>query len=239
MKHGVLAIAAILAITSSCGVPGSRSVDSPVISPAQLSDFPLLYAQNCAGCHGKNGQGGLSVALGDPVYLAIASDATIRRVASEGRPGTAMTAFAQANGGMLTDAQINIIVNGIRSRWGKPGILGDAKPPAYAAPAASDTKHGQMVFNASCSGCHGVNGSGGPAGSLVDGSFLALVSDQYLRTTVITGRPALGMPDWRHRVPKPLADEDVTDVVAWLAAQRPASAGQQQYTTELNAPGGS
>jgi cytochrome c oxidase cbb3-type subunit 3 len=238
MKHGVPAVAVILAITSSCGVPGSRSVDSPVIPPGQLSDFPLLYSQNCAGCHGTNGQGGLSVALGDPVYLAVANDATLRRVASEGRPGTAMTAFAQANGGMLTDAQINIIVNGIRSRWGKPGILGDAKPPAYETQAPGDPKHGQMVFNASCSGCHGVNGSGGPAGSLVDGSFLALVSNQSLRTTVIAGLPALGMPDWRHHVPKPLTDEDVTDVVAWLAAHRPASAGQQQYTTELNAPGG-
>jgi mono/diheme cytochrome c family protein len=237
MKQGVLAIAAILAITS-CAVPGSRSADSPVISPAQLSDFPLLYAQNCAGCHGTNGQGGLSVELGDPVYLAIASDDTIRRVASEGRAGTAMAAFAQTYGGLLTDAQINIIVSGIRSRWGKPSVLGDAKPPAYAAQTPSETKHGQVVFNASCSPCHGVNGHGGPAGSVVDRAYLALVSDQYLRTTVIAGRPTLGMPDWRHHAPQPLTDQDVTDVVAWLAAQRPTSAGHQQYTTELNAPGG-
>jgi mono/diheme cytochrome c family protein len=235
MKQGMLGLAAILAI-ASCGVPRSRSADSPAISPAQVTDFPLLYAQNCAGCHGPNGQGGLAVALGDPVYLAIAEDAIIRRVTSEGSPGTAMTAFAQTSGGLLTDVQIDIIVRGIRARWGKPGILGGAKPPAYQTQAPGDPKHGETVFAVTCSRCHGVNGRGGPAGSLVDGSYLTLVSDQYLRTTIIAGRPTLGMPDWRHHVPNPLTDNDVTDVVAWLAAQRPTSAGHQ-YSTELNAPG--
>jgi hypothetical protein len=71
----------------------------------------------------------------------------------------------------------------------------------------------------------------------VDGSYLALVSDQHLRTTTIVGLPAMGAPDWRGDVPgKPLMDDDVTDVVAWLAAQRPKSAGQL-YSSELNAPG--
>jgi hypothetical protein len=55
----------------------------------------------------------------------------------------------------------------------------------------------------------------------VDASYLALVSDQNLRTTVIAGRPELGAPDWRGDVAgKPLSAEQVSDVVAWLAAQR-------------------
>ena len=52
MNRGVLSFAAILA-TTSCGELGRRSADSPVISPNQVVDFRLLYAQNCAGCHGK------------------------------------------------------------------------------------------------------------------------------------------------------------------------------------------
>lgn len=235
MKRGMLVLGVVLAITS-CAAPGHRPADPPVIPPAQVADFTLLYSQNCSGCHGANAQGGLTVALGDPVYLAIADDATLRRAASEGRPGTAMTAFAQSSGGPLTEAQINIIVSGIRTRWGKPGILRDANPPAYAARAAGDAKQGEAIFNVSCSPCHGANGRGGPAGTLVDGSYLALVSNQYLRTTVIVGRPGRGMPDWRHHSPKPLTDEDVTDVVAWLAAQRPTLGGQP-YLSELNAPG--
>src|ERR1700682_514999 len=140
MKHAVLGLSAILAITS-CGVPGRRSSDSPVIPPAQVADFPLLYAQNCAGCHGSDGQGGLAVGLGDPVYLAIADDAAIRRVTAEGVPGTAMPAFAQQAGGLLTDAQIDIIVSGMRARWAKPNILGQAKPPAYATQAQGGPEH--------------------------------------------------------------------------------------------------
>jgi cytochrome c oxidase cbb3-type subunit 3 len=221
MKHGVLGLAAILAI-SSCAAPGHRSAESPVIPPDQVKDFAVLFARNCAGCHGPNGQNGVAPPIGNPIYLAVADDATIRRAASEGRAGTAMAPFAQRNGGMLTDAQIEVIVSGIRQRWGQPGILGEAKPPAYAAQGQGDAKHGEAVFNVACSMCHGKNGSGGPMGSVVDGSFLALVSDQHLRTTVIAGIPALGMPDWRHHAPKPLSDDDVTDVVAWLAAQRPA-----------------
>jgi hypothetical protein len=56
----------------------------------------------------------------------------------------------------------------------------------------------------------------------VDGSYLALVSDQGLRTTVIAGRPDLGAPDWRGNVRgSAMTSQDVSDVVAWLSAQRP------------------
>jgi cytochrome c oxidase cbb3-type subunit 3/ubiquinol-cytochrome c reductase cytochrome c subunit len=61
----------------------------------------------------------------------------------------------------------------------------------------------------------------------VDGSFLGLVSDQGLRTTIIAGRPDIGQPDWKSDVSgRPLTAQDVSDVVAWLAAQRPATPGQ-------------
>jgi cytochrome c oxidase cbb3-type subunit 3 len=53
------------------------------------------------------------------------------------------------------------------------------------------------------------------------------VSDQYLRTEVIAGRPELGAPDWRDNVPgRPMSDQEVTDVVAWFASQRAANPGQ-------------
>jgi hypothetical protein len=35
------------------------------------------------------------------------------------------------------------------------------------------------------------------------------------------GRPELGAPDWRGNVPgKPMSDQEITDVVAWLASHR-------------------
>jgi cytochrome c oxidase cbb3-type subunit 3 len=39
---------------------------------------------------------------------------------------------------------------------------------------------------------------------------------------VIAGRPDMGAPDWRgNAAGKAMSPEDVSDVVAWLAAQRP------------------
>jgi mono/diheme cytochrome c family protein len=201
-------------------------------------DASVLYAKNCAGCHGRDGKGGAAIALGDTVYLAIADDATITRVTAEGVPGTSMPAFAQRSGGLLTDSQIHAIVRGIRVRWGKPKALGDAEPPPYAAPGSGDPMRGAAVYEAYCSSCHGVDGHGGKrASSIVDSSFLTLVSDQHLRTTVIVGRPEMGAPDWRNDVTgKPMSPDDVSDVVAWLSAQRPKSA---ELSTSLHPGGGS
>jgi mono/diheme cytochrome c family protein len=137
-----------------------------------------------------------------------------------------MAAFAQSAGGMLTDKQMDALVQGIRL-WAKPVTLGGAIPPSYAAQSAGDPRRGADVYRTYCSSCHGADGSGGKAGSIVDGSYLALVSDQDLRTNVILGRPALGAPDWRGDLPgRPMSDQEISDVVAWLAAQRPAFPGQ-------------
>ena len=39
---------------------------------------------------------------------------------------------------------------------------------------------------------------------------------------VITGRPDFDAPDWRNNIPgHPMTDQEITDVVAWLASQRP------------------
>jgi cytochrome c oxidase cbb3-type subunit 3 len=230
-------LAALLA-TMACGpglsAPGRPAADSQVIPPGKILDFTLLYASNCAGCHGPDGKGGGAIGLGDPAYLAIADDATIRRVTGNGVPGTAMPAFAQHSGGMLTDDQINVIVGGIRARWAKPDALRDADPPPYTAQSPGDPKRGATAFAIYCSSCHGSDGHGGKrASSIVDGSYLALVSDQNLRTTVIVGRPELGAPDWRGDVPgRPLSPEDVSDVVAWLASQRP-----QPYSAAVRSGG--
>jgi cytochrome c oxidase cbb3-type subunit 3/ubiquinol-cytochrome c reductase cytochrome c subunit len=53
------------------------------------------------------------------------------------------------------------------------------------------------------------------------------MSDQGLRTIVIAGRPELNAPDWRTYVKgKPMSDQEVTDVVAWLASHRVEAPGQ-------------
>jgi cytochrome c oxidase cbb3-type subunit III len=221
------ALAAI--VLSGCGVQhGKPTNDSEVLAPNEVLEFGTLYAQNCAGCHGAEGRGGAALALANPVYLAIADDAAIRKVVVNGVRGTAMPAFAESAGGMLTDAQIGVITKEIRSRWSKQGILDTAIAPSYAAKSSGDAKRGEVAYKTYCESCHGPGGVGGHKGSAItDDSFLALVSDQGLRTIVITGRPELGAPDWRGNVPgRPMPDQEVTDVVAWLASRRAQNPGQ-------------
>src|SRR5207247_1246103 len=130
MSYRVLLLAALAGAACACnGAPGRPAPDSAVIAPDKVVDFDVLYATNCAGCHGANGSGGAAIGLADPVYLAIADDATIRRVTADGVPGTAMPAFAQSAGGLLTAAQIDVIVNGIRARWAKPAAPRRGRTP--------------------------------------------------------------------------------------------------------------
>lgn len=209
-------------------IPGKPTPAEIPVEPRNVTNFAALYGQNCAGCHGTDGRGNTALALANPVYLALVDDATLRRVTAQGIPGSLMPAFASSAGGFLTDAQIGILAGGIRSRWARPDAVAGAKLPPYAASGPGDARRGEAVFAKFCARCHGADGRGtGTTGSIVDGSFLALVSDQGLRTTVIAGRPDRGHPDWSHCVPgEAMSAAQVGDVVSWLIARRPATPGQ-------------
>lgn len=217
-----------LALWGCASAPGRPGPGDTPITPSEILDFNVLYRQNCAGCHGSEGTGGAAIALADPVYIAIADDAVLRRTTADGISGTSMPAFAQSAGGMLTDKQVDVIVRGIRQSWAQADALRGANPPPYSSSGSGDASRGSFVYTEYCSSCHGAGGRGGQkASSIVDGSFLALLNDQELRTIVIVGRPDLGAPDWRGNLPgKPMSPLDVSDVVAWLASQRPKFPGQ-------------
>src|ERR1700758_3812896 len=135
MKHRpVPVIAAIVALGTLLACPACSSSlgvyrsEPTAVSPSDVVDFKQLYAQNCAGCHGADGQGGAAIALANPLFLAIADDTVIRHIASNGVPGTPMPAFAQSAGGILTEKQIDAIVSGIRS-WAEPNAVGNQTLP--------------------------------------------------------------------------------------------------------------
>ncbi len=212
-----------------CGSPhGQPQKGSETPAPNEILNFDTLYSQNCAGCHGEEGRGGAAIALANPVYLAIADDTAIRKVISNGVRGTAMPAFAESSGGMLTHKQIEIIATQMRSRWSKPGLLEGANPPSYAPKSVGDVSQGEVAYKNYCESCHGPGGRGATKGSsITDDSFLALVSEQGLRTVVIAGRPELGAPDWRGNIAvKPMTEQEITDVVAWLASRRVQDPGR-------------
>lgn len=209
-------------------LPGRPHEGPEVPRPEQVKAFQTLYQQNCAGCHGTNGEKGPATNLANPVYQALVDDATLRDVIAKGQKDTLMPGFGKAVGGFLSDEQVEILVKGIRGSWPKGTIpAGQALPP-YHAEGPGDPEHGKQVYQNVCARCHGVQGGPpGKNGSILDGSFLALVSEQTIRTTVIAGRPDLGMPDWRSLVQgRALTNQEITDVVAWVVAQKPTRPGQ-------------
>jgi mono/diheme cytochrome c family protein len=217
----VVAVAIALATFNSCELlPGQPSPSARPEIPSQVTNFGQLYSENCVGCHGADGHFGGALPLNNLAYLALVDDASMRNAIANGITGTSMPAFAVDSGGMLTDDQITAIVNGIRSEWGADARPVEGSPP-YLSSNVGDVARGGKLFGDYCASCHGVDGTGGTAGAITDPSFLALYNDQSLRTVIVAGRPDFGHPGWRDYPHKPpLNSAQVSDIVAWLAAQR-------------------
>lgn len=215
----------LLALVAACGRPADEPADGS--SPTQVAAaFDQVYQANCAGCHGADGQMGAALSLNDSVYRTIVDSVAVWRAVAGGVPGTLMPAFARSAGGTLADSEIAVIVAGLRDRWGRP-MAAAPGAPLYAAPPGN-AQAGAEVYATYCVQCHGSPGdSASRGGAIYDPSYLALVSDQWLRTVTIVGRPERGMPDWRGYVSgRPMNNSEVGDVVAWLASQRVPFAGQ-------------
>jgi mono/diheme cytochrome c family protein len=220
---------AVVLVLAGCDFPGRpRAGDRPV--PAnQLSDFAMLYGQNCAGCHGANGTLGPAPPLNDLYFLHIVPDAVLRSVIADGRPGTPMPAFSRSRGGPLGEEQVKVLAEGLKPRWGRPQKEMLSVPPYALAEGASggQSERGARVFARACASCHGERGEGKKqgAGAINNPAFLALISDQALRRVVITGRPDLRMPSYRGKDGRsdqfePLSGGDIDDLVALLASWR-------------------
>jgi cytochrome c oxidase cbb3-type subunit 3/ubiquinol-cytochrome c reductase cytochrome c subunit len=231
--QGILVVAAALALgAAGCNAPGKPGPGLEAQRPEDVLDGATLYKQNCAACHGDQGHHGAAISLANPVYLAWAKAGNIARITSDGVPGTMMPPFAKSKGGMLTGQQIIALTQGMGNSWAVVDALNPGPSPAYASSTPGDAANGQKAFVASCAQCHGSDGTGATVdkthtGSLIDPSYLALISDQGLRSIIIAGQPDEGMPDWRgHLGGAPLSDRQITDIVAWLAAHRTATPGQ-------------
>jgi mono/diheme cytochrome c family protein len=191
------------------------------VLPDQVSDFSALYGANCAGCHGREGRNGAARPLNDQLYLTLIGRERLREVIANGVPNTTMPPFAQEAGGTLTEHQITVLADEMQKRWAQE--FPDVTLPPYTAKLGK-VKQGEVAFRQYCASCHGEDGTGTPGrrgGSVVDPAYLALVSDQSLRTTVIAGRSDQGIPSWHDYVPgQAMKPQEISDVVAWLVAHR-------------------
>jgi cytochrome c oxidase cbb3-type subunit 3/ubiquinol-cytochrome c reductase cytochrome c subunit len=237
--RAVVLTATAVALVGCSRIPGRPGPGPEVARPDEVLDFSALYKANCAACHGENGKNGAAISLANPVYLAVAGEDNVRQITAKGVSGKLMPPFAKSAGGMLTDQQINVLAHGMMQQWSRPNLLAGMSVPHYESAIAGDANRGQQAFGMFCARCHGTAGEGsaddakggtGKPGSIVDGSYLALISDQALRSITIAGRPDAGMPDWRGDGAQPMTDQQITDIVAWLASKRSINPGQPYPT---------
>ncbi|HHQ40949.1 MAG TPA: c-type cytochrome [Chromatiales bacterium] len=181
-------------------------------------DGALLYARNCAACHGADGRGGVGVPLALPDFLATASDEYLRKTIRLGRPGRVMPAFPH-----LSDAEVDAIVRHIRS------FAPDVRPRRLPeGPVRGDPKRGAGLYARHCAACHGPDGEGGKgtgvtfsrprdlpivAPALNNPGFLAAASDAQIKATLMWGRKGTPMPSF---LEQGLSERDIDDIVAFV-----------------------
>ncbi|HWP66154.1 MAG TPA: c-type cytochrome [Candidatus Limnocylindria bacterium] len=184
------------------------------------TDGATLYGTFCAACHGPNGEGmrypGMAAfpAIGNPDFLAVASDRFIADTVRHGRPGRRMPAWGEAEGG-LRPAEIDAVVAHVRTFAPDVPAPDDAEPWRWAR---GDAAEGARLYAEACASCHGERGEGREGPALANPRLLASATDTYLVATIRRGRtgtamPAFGSPSPTHRV---LDDAEIESIVTFM-----------------------
>ena len=146
-------------------------------SEADLADGKATFRGNCAFCHGLTGGGGRGAALNSRRLAHGSADQDIKRVVTNGVPGTSMPAFE------FEKDELDRLVAYIRT------LSGSA---VMAAPVTGDPNKGRQVYQRSgCPGCHriGVEGS-------IYGPELTRIgagrSPEYIRESIVN--PSADIP---------------------------------------------
>lgn len=148
-----------------------------------------LFVENCASCHGANGEGLVGPALNDKHFLEEASDGVLFATIQIGRPNTTMPAWGQAYGGALTDQDIYAIVSFIRA-------FEEATPQAVTTQTSggeaglTDAELAAQAFQkGGCGACHVIPGVEGAVGILgPDLSETGKAVEARIQDGVYTGR---------------------------------------------------
>ena len=193
----------------------------------QLDDAMTLYAENCAVCHGLNGEGiGATPPLNIPALQSMPYDDLFKTIA-RGRFQTSMPAWSKDDGGPLSDYQIGELAALIESgNWKETGDrvvnLGlaplipftmDPDPALLeivgTLPNGATLQTAITIYASQCVACHGADGLGtGIAPALNDPAVREKTADELTRT-IAYGNAGSLMAGWSNV----LAPEDINAMV--------------------------
>ena len=170
-----------------------------------------FYEQQCAACHGADGEGGLGPALNDRQLLKGTLNDVFFSVIRSGVPNTQMPAWSVDFGGPLTDEDIRDVVAFVRA-WEPDSV------DLVVEETVPDPARGAVLFANTCAVCHGDNGLGGQEGMPVinDLERLNRLEDAWYRDVIANGRPSKGMPTWG----TVFSPQQLDDLVALIGAWR-------------------
>jgi mono/diheme cytochrome c family protein len=191
------------------------------------ADGATLFGTFCAACHGQRGEGmrypGLAAfpAIGNPDFLAVASDRFLAATVMHGRPGRRMPAWGEKEGG-LRAAEVDAVVAHVRALGGGIPSPPETEPRRWVH---GDARAGGRLFADACATCHGANGEGKEGPALHNPALLAHATDRYLVETIHRGRRGTSMPSFAastttHRL---LSDDEIESIVAFIRTWEEAS----------------
>lgn len=189
-----------------------------LLAVQELPDGELLaqgmsfYAENCAACHGNNGEGtSVAPALNTLDVRTRYDETSLTRVINEGVPGTVMAGWsAQIDPDELT-ALMNFIF-----RWEEIEGAGLEMPIIETPPldiSPERIAQGANLYDLVCTQCHGIEAYGSPmAPALNNQQFLSETSDGAIQQIITLGVPGTVMPSWAGY----LTEDDIVSIVAYL-----------------------
>lgn len=198
---------------------------SPVLAQEDVDQEKLdrgaqMYQENCAVCHGSDGQGRVGATLNQN-WPSIRPDLTVKSIITNGIPGTLMPAWSVVNGGPLSETQIDDLVYFILS-WqnGLPPSVNlpspTPRPPIQPIPGVEgDPNRGGVLYDENCAVCHGSNGQGRIGASLSD-NWPSIRPDLSVKNIIVTGIQGSQMPAWSTSNGGPLSEDDINDITAFV-----------------------
>ncbi|MBU6159646.1 MAG: c-type cytochrome, partial [Myxococcales bacterium] len=105
-----------------------------------------------------------------------------------------------------------------------------------AAPDEAQLARGQELYVQYCDFCHGDNGEGylaDNANALSNQNFLATASDDFLRSSIVHGRPGTPMSGWGRAAGGPLDDAQVADLITFIRQWQTVPSVELSETTAV------
>ena len=222
----------LLASISLVGVASAQEGDG---DPERGGD---LYVENCAVCHGEDGQGRIGATL--RAFSGIDVDAALTQTISQGIDGTVMPAWSENEGGPLSDQDIEDIVAYIDSSF--QGTEPIQPAPTYDPPdieplpdVSGDPSQGAAVYQANCVMCHGPEGRG-RFGAPLAKSWPGNQPDVYVHEVVSDGIDGSTMPAWSQEQGGPLTSQDIDNVTAYVLSLEPSQPSATEPATVREGP---